>query len=82
MVAKFNSKTHYKKCFPLFPAVLSAFAFKVCKKCKYDQKIFFFLKKMQNGYQKNVEFDIDFESFEKVSKTLVEKVINEKVTKN
>ncbi len=39
MVAKFNSKAHLqKKVFPFFPAVSSAFVFKVWKKMQYGYK--------------------------------------------
>ena len=39
--------------------VFFAFAFKVCKKCYYDPKIFF-LEKYHYGYKKNAEFYADF----------------------
>jgi hypothetical protein len=39
------------------------FALKFCKKCQYDEK------QKQYGYKKNAEFDADFESVEKFSKS-------------
>ncbi len=65
MVTKLNSLRHiYKKVFPFFSAVLSAFVFKVCKKYKYD---FFNIKKAIQAF-KNAEFIAHFESVEKVGK--------------
>ncbi len=62
MVAKFNSRHIYKiKLFPFFPAVSSAFAFKIL-----------FFQKCNVGI-KNAEFGADFGSVEKVAKKLMRK---------
>ncbi len=50
----------YKNSFPVFSAVSSAVAFKVCEKCSYDQKNL----KNARWVSNNAEFDADFESVE------------------
>jgi hypothetical protein len=67
MVAKFNSKAYLQKSFPVFSSRFVG----VCLQS---------LKKMQYGYQKNAEFDSDFESVEKPAKHLMRKSYQRKVT--
>ncbi len=72
MDAKLNSKTHLLKPFSFFRAVSSAFGFKVCKKCLYDPKYFFY--NMSIWLWKNTEIDADFKSLKKLGRKLLEKV--------
>ncbi len=52
-----NNFLLYAKCLKM--CSFFAFAFKVCKKCYYDPKIYF-LEKYHYRYQKNAEFYADF----------------------
>ncbi len=65
----------YKKKFLVFSAVSSAFAFKVGKKCQYEQKKLF--SEMQNGCKKTQNLMLIMNQLEK---SHAKKVIN--VTKN
>ncbi len=65
-VAKFNSKTHYKKVIPFFSSGFVRVCIQICKQCcKY-------------GYKNIAEFDVGFESVDKVAKKLMLKRLSMK----
>jgi 3-isopropylmalate dehydratase small subunit len=72
MDEKMNSKTHLKNTFFVFCAVSCAFDLKVCKKFA---KIFFPNIVNVNICIKNAEFDVDFESVEKIAKKCTRRLL-------
>jgi hypothetical protein len=76
MGEKLNSKNTFMK---YFYHLLSRFVsvwIKVCKKCYYDQKSF--LEKIKKG-KKNLEFNVDLKSVEKISKNAEYKVVRKSI---
>ena len=56
-ISKKNNFLLLAKCLKIYS--FFAFAFKVCKKCYYDPKIFF-LENYHYGYKKNAKLYADF----------------------